>query len=125
MKIKPLRNYLLIEPIKVENVTPQGIYTPDSVAQADVNLVIGRVESCGPGLQLENGDFQITGIEPGDYVMFSAGTPVFPINCNALCKVDGSANLPNLVLIHFEQIMATVDTITGELLLEGVETQIC
>ncbi len=68
MKLKPLSDRVLIEPIQAEEKTSSGIILPDTVQQAKV--LRGTVTAIGPGKLDEKGERIPLGVKVGDKVMF-------------------------------------------------------
>ena len=54
MKIKPLANYILIEPIKEEEKTKTGILIPETAEKERPEQ--GRVIAVGPGAKNKKGE---------------------------------------------------------------------
>ena len=74
-KIKPLADYLLIEPLQKETTLPSGIVIPDTAKEKPQE---GRVVEVGPGKQDEDGKRIGMEVKVGDKVMFKkwGGTEV-------------------------------------------------
>lgn len=85
-KIKPLADYLLIEPLEKETTLPSGIVIPDSAKEKPQE---GKVIEVGP---------KVKDITAGDVVMHKewGGTEV---------KIDGKRHL----LVKEEDILAIVE----------------
>ena len=80
MKIKPLADRVLIEPISSESLpgsraekTSSGIVLPDTAKKERPEQ--GKVIAVGPGRLLENGELQKIGVKVGDIVLFSKYGP--------------------------------------------------
>lgn len=75
MSVKPLDDRVLVEPIEEEDVTPGGIYLPESAKERPVK---GRVVATGPGKRLDNGDRAAMSVSKGDTVIYGkfAGSQV-------------------------------------------------
>ncbi len=71
MKIKPLRDQVLIEPIK-EEVRKGGIILPDTVHKERPEQ--GKVIAAGPG-RIVDGKLQPLGVKKGDMVLFTKYGP--------------------------------------------------
>lgn len=73
MKIKPLNDQVLVEPIKEENVTKGGIVIPESVDKERPTK--GKVISVGPGKLTENGERLPMSVKEGDVILFRKYAP--------------------------------------------------
>jgi len=73
MKIKPLSDHILIEPIKEEEKTKSGILLPDTVEREKPEQ--GRVIAVGPGRKTNAGKVVPLGVNPGDRVLFTKYGP--------------------------------------------------
>ncbi len=73
MKIKPLSNYILIEPIKEEEKTKTGILLPET-AEKDRSEQ-GRVIAVGPGRKSVSGKVMEMSVKVGDMVIFTKYGP--------------------------------------------------
>jgi len=94
--IKPIRDYILIEPLGRETTTASGIVIPDTVKEKPQE---GKVLAMGPGKFNEDGDERLPfEVKVGDIVMYKkwVGTEV---------KVDGK----DMILIKEEDILAVVE----------------
>lgn len=67
MKIEPLGDKVLVEPIEVDPKTPGGIFIP-TVAKKKPQK--GKVISVGKGKILENGECRKMQVKKGDTVLF-------------------------------------------------------
>ena len=72
MKIKPLRDHVLIEPLK-EEVKKGGIILPDTVHKERPEQ--GKVVATGPGRLDENGKTVAMAVKKGDVVLFTKYGP--------------------------------------------------
>lgn len=93
--IKPINDYILIEPLSRETTTASGIVIPDTVKEKPQE---GTVISVGPGKFNEDGDERISiDVKVGDVVMYKkwSGTEV---------KVDGK----DMIFVKEEDILAVV-----------------
>ena len=68
MKIKPLSDYILIEPIKSEQKTKTGILLP--IAAIDKSEQ-GKIVAIGPGKKNNNGKVIDMDLKVGDIILFS------------------------------------------------------
>jgi chaperonin GroES len=95
LKIKPLSDYLLIEPLKKETTLPSGIVIPDTANKEKPQE--GLVVAKGPGRK-EDGKVLPVEIEVGTKVLYKkwGGTEV---------KSEGTEYL----LVKEEDILATIE----------------
>ena len=96
-KIKPLADYLLIEPSQKETTLPSGIVVPDTVKEKPQE---GKVIAKGPGRKHPDGKISEIEVNVGDVVMYKkwGGTEI---------KVNGKECL----LVKEEDILAVVEQI--------------
>ncbi|MDY6844767.1 MAG: co-chaperone GroES [Thermodesulfobacteriota bacterium] len=75
MKLKPLRDRIIVERIEEEETTKGGIIIPDSAKEKPID---GKVIAVGKGRLLDNGDTVPMEVKVGDKILFSkyAGTDV-------------------------------------------------
>ena len=73
MNIKPLSNYILIQPIKPEEKTKSGILLPDTVEKERPEQ--GKVIAVGPGKKTSSGKIIEMDVKPGDVVLFTKYGP--------------------------------------------------
>lgn len=73
MKIKPLADYILIEPIKEEEKTKTGILLPETVEKEKPEQ--GKVIAVGPGRKTEDGKIIPVSVKPGQKVLFKKYGP--------------------------------------------------
>ncbi len=73
MKIKPLADYILIEPIKEEERTKTGILLPETAEKERPEQ--GRVIAVGPGRKTSSGKIIPPGIKAGQKVLFTKYGP--------------------------------------------------
>lgn len=94
-KIKPLFDYLLIEPLEKETTLPSGIVIPDTAKEKPQE---GKVVAVGDGAIDKDGNKIAMVLKPGDIVMYKkwGGTEV---------KVDGK----ELLLVKQEDVLAVVE----------------
>jgi len=93
-KVKPLFDYLLIEPLEKETTLPSGIVIPDSAKEKPQE---GKVIASGPGVRDENGKLVAMEVSVNDVVMYKkwGGTEI---------KVDGK----DYILVKQEDLLAVV-----------------
>jgi chaperonin GroES len=96
MQIKPLREYILIEPIKEEEKTKSGIFLPDTVSKEKSEQ--GKVIAVGGGKKTDDGKIIPVSVKPGDIVLFSKYGP-------SEIKVDGKEYL----IVKEEDILAVIE----------------
>ena len=73
MKIKPLSDHILIEPIKEEEKTKTGILLPETVEKERPEQ--GKVIAVGPGKRTEDGKIFPISVKPGQKVLFTKYGP--------------------------------------------------
>ncbi|MBI3466825.1 MAG: co-chaperone GroES [Planctomycetes bacterium] len=75
MKIRPLDDRVVIEPLEAEEKTAGGIVLPDTAKEKPQR---GRVRAVGPGKLLDNGQRAAVSVGEGDEVLFGkySGTEV-------------------------------------------------
>ncbi|MCD6402335.1 co-chaperone GroES [bacterium] len=96
MKIKPLADYILIEPIKEEEKTKSGIFLPQTAEKERPEQ--GRVIAVGPGRRTEEGKVIPISVKVGQKVLFTKYGP------NEI-KVDGKEYL----IAKEEDILAIIE----------------
>ena len=92
--IKPLFDYVLIEPLEKETTLPSGIIIPDSVKEKPQE---GKIKAVGTG-KVDDGKLVPMTVKVGDIVMYKkwGGTEV---------KIEGKEHL----LVKEEDILAVVE----------------
>jgi len=73
MKIKPLSDHILIEPIKEEEKTKTGILLPETAEKEKPEQ--GKVIAVGPGKRTEKGEIIPISVKPGQKVLFTKYGP--------------------------------------------------
>ena len=75
LKLKPLADRVVVEPIEQEEMTASGIYVPETAKEKPQEAVVVAV---GPGRLLDNGERAPMEVKEGDKVIFAkyAGTEV-------------------------------------------------
>ena len=96
MKIKPLSDHILIEPIKEEEKTKSGILLPDTAEKEKPEQ--GRVVAVGPGKRNKKGERAPIDVKVGDKVLFTKYGP------NEI-KVEGKEYL----IAREEDILAVIE----------------
>jgi chaperonin GroES len=94
MKIKPLADYVLIEPIEKEETLPSGIVLPETAKEKPQE---GKVIAAGPG-RVDDGELIKMSVKVGDRVIYKkwGGNEV---------KVDNK----ELLLVKEEDVLAVVE----------------
>ena len=75
MKLKPLGDRVVVQPVEEEETTASGIVLPDTAKEKPQR---GRVLSVGPGKLLDSGQRAEIGLKEGDEVLFGkySGTDI-------------------------------------------------
>jgi len=73
MKIKPLSDHILIEPIREEEKTKTGILLPETAEKERPEQ--GRVVAVGPGKKNKKGEHLSLDLKPGQKVLFNKYGP--------------------------------------------------
>lgn len=73
MEIKPLADYILIEPVKKEEKTKSGILLPETADKEEPQE--GTVITVGPGKKLSSGKILTPDVKKGDRVLFKKYGP--------------------------------------------------
>jgi chaperonin GroES len=75
MKLKPLGDRLLVEPIEQEEMTASGIVLPDTAKEKPMQ---GKVLAIGPGARKEDGSRATMDVAVDDVVLYAkyAGTEI-------------------------------------------------
>ncbi len=73
MKIKPLSDHILIEPIKEEEKTKTGILLPQTAEKDRPEQ--GKVVAIGPGKKSKDGKANPIEVKVGDVVLFAKYSP--------------------------------------------------
>ncbi len=73
LKLKPLADRVVVEPIEQEEMTSSGIYVPETAKEKPQEALVVAV---GPGRLLDNGERAPMEVKAGDRVVFAkyAGT---------------------------------------------------
>jgi len=67
LKVRPLDDRLVVEPLEAEDKTTGGILLPDTAKQKPQR---GRVLAAGPGKLRDNGDRHALNVKVGDEVLY-------------------------------------------------------
>jgi chaperonin GroES len=73
MRIKPISDHILIEPIKEEEKTKTGILLPDTAEKERPEQ--GKIIAVGPGKKDKQGKLVPLEVKPGDRVLFTKYGP--------------------------------------------------
>lgn len=73
MNLKPLNDYLLIEPLKEEEITKGGIVIPETAREE--RPIKGKVIAVGPGKLNDKGERMPMTIKEGQVVIFKKYAP--------------------------------------------------
>ena len=75
MKVKPLSDRVVIEPLEAEDKTSGGIYLPDSAKEKPQ---MGKVVAAGPGKVSDSGQLVKNEVKVGDTVLYGkySGTDI-------------------------------------------------
>ena len=75
LKLKPLADRIIVEPIEQEEMTASGIYVPETAKEKPQEATVVAV---GPGRLLDNGERAPMEVKVGDQVIFAkyAGSEV-------------------------------------------------
>jgi chaperonin GroES len=95
MKIKPIRDRILVKPLDAETVTKSGIVIPDNAAEKPIQ---GKVIGAGTGKVTEEGQLVPLVVREGDTVMYGkySGQTV---------KMNGE----ELIVLKEDEVMAIVE----------------
>jgi chaperonin GroES len=67
LKVRPLDDRVVVEPLEAEEKTAGGILLPDTAKQKPQR---GRVLAVGPGKQRDNGERTVVAVVKGDEVIY-------------------------------------------------------
>ncbi len=73
MQLKPLRDYVVIEPVKAEELTKSGIVLPDTADKEKPEQ--GKVIAVGSGKVTDSGQKIAPQVKAGDKVLFTKYGP--------------------------------------------------
>ncbi len=95
MKIRPLQDRILVQPIKEKEVRKSGIIIPDSAQEKPIE---GRVKAVGAGKVGEDGKRVKLDVKVGDKVLYSkyGGTEI---------KIDGD----DFLLMREDDVLGIVE----------------
>ena len=94
MKIKPLADRVVIQPLEADEKTSGGIYLPDTAKEKPL---MGKVVAAGPGKVSDKGEKIALQVKAGDKVLYGkyAGTEI---------TFEGS----DYIIMHESDILAIV-----------------
>jgi chaperonin GroES len=94
-QIKPLHDFVLIEPMEQETTLPSGIVLPDSAKEKPQK---GRILATGQGKSNDRGEIKQLVVKKGEVVMYKkwGGTEL---------KIDNK----NLLLMREEDLIAVIN----------------
>ena len=97
MKLKPIGDRVVVQPLKPEEKTKGGIVLPDTAKERPQE---GKVVAVGPGKVLDNGERREMQVKVGDKVIYGkySGTEV---------KLHGDDE--ELLILHEDDILAIVE----------------
>jgi chaperonin GroES len=95
MKIRPLHDRVLVEPLEAEDKTKGGIIIPDTAKEKPME---GKVVAAGAGARGEDGKVQKLDVKVGDRILYGkwSGTEV---------KLDGK----DLLIMKESDIMGIIE----------------
>ncbi len=73
MKIKPLSDHILIEPLEIEEKTKTGILLPKTMEKEKPEQ--GKIIAVGPGRKMSSGKIIPMNVKVGDTVLFTKYGP--------------------------------------------------
>ena len=73
MKLQPLSDHIVVEPVHEESATKAGIVLPETIEKEKAER--GKVIAAGPGRLLENGNRAPMSVKVGDVVIFKKYSP--------------------------------------------------
>jgi chaperonin GroES len=95
LKLKPLGNRVVVEPVEQEEITAGGIVLPETAKEKPQK---GRVLAAGPGERDDDGEYIKMDVKTGDLVLFAkyAGTEF---------KLDGK----KLLILRESDLLAIIE----------------
>jgi chaperonin GroES len=95
MKIRPLDDRIVVEPVEAEEMTAGGILLPDAAKEKPQK---GKIVAVGEGKQLDDGTRTPLSVKKGDMVLYSkyGGTEI---------KVEGK----ELLIMRESDVLAKVE----------------
>jgi chaperonin GroES len=95
MKLRPLNDNLIIEPIVKENTTPSGLVLPDAAQDKPEHAT---VIATGDGSRTLDGTLIPIGVEVGEVILF-----------NKHAGIEIKAGAGTLLLIHARDVLAVME----------------
>ena len=94
MKIEPLEDRIVVEPMEAEEKTRGGIVIPDTAKEKPQK---GKVIAAGPGRILDNGKRAAVGVKKGDTVVYAKYG-------GAEIEIDGK----DFIILRESDVLATI-----------------
>lgn len=101
MKIQPLADYILVEPLKEEKTTSSGIVIPDTASEERPQK--GKVIAVGPGKLNDKGERVPLAVQVGQVVLFKKYGP------DEIKLRDESGKEVEYLIAREEDILAVVE----------------
>ncbi len=101
MKIIPLSNHILIQPIEEEKTTKSGIVIPETAEKEQP--IKGKVIAVGPGKRNEKGEIMPMSVNVGQIVLFKKYGP------DEIKLKDESGNEVEYLIADEEDILAIIE----------------
>jgi len=73
MKVRPLSDYILVEPIRQEEITKGGVLIPETAREE--RAIRGKVIAVGPGRLNEKGERIPVSVKEGQIIIFKKYAP--------------------------------------------------
>lgn len=73
MKVKPLSDYILVEPIRQEEITKGGVLIPETAREE--RAIRGKVIAVGPGKLNDKGERIPVSVKEGQIIIFKKYAP--------------------------------------------------
>ncbi len=70
MTLRPLHDYVLVQPLPYKETTAGGLAIPESARRPEGALVHGKVLAVGPGDKTKHGKRLNLDIRPGDNILY-------------------------------------------------------
>ena len=95
MKLRPVSDFVVVEPAEADEKTAKGIYLPQNAKEKPTR---GKVLAVGPGKVNDNGTLIPMSVKSGDVVLYEryAGMEI---------KIDDKER----IIVHDNQIVAIID----------------
>lgn len=121
MKVRPNFDSLLVQPVKIENITPQGVHLSvnNSEDDSDVKMILARVIEVGPYSRPDPSGAEPFKFEKGQYITLPSKASVFPLKYSPIALVSKSEQLPEQMFCRMSQVLAIVEAEDGEVFPDG------